>query len=342
VTAPLLAPRADGGADGGALGGAARARARRASATRASATGDRLYGAIILGCALFVPLLLLILAFIIVSAAWPTVTSTPLTLLVGQEWNPSRDVYGAFPALAGTLVSSALALLIATPLALGAAIASSEFAPPTLRTLLGFAFELLAAIPSVVYGLWGAYVLVPLVRAYLMPPLMSLSSGLPWLSGPAYGPSLLSSALVLAIMILPYIASVSRDVLSAVPRSQREAALALGATRWEVVRDAVLPYARAGIIGSIMLGLGRALGETMAVTMVIGNRHAMPTSLLDPAYTMAALLANEFAEATAPGHVSALMAVAALLLLITLLVNVAARALVFRTRHGAERQSTML
>jgi phosphate transport system permease protein len=199
--------------------------------------------------------------------------------------------------------------------------------------------DLLAAIPSVVYGLWGLFVLVPFLRAQLMPFLGdTLGLGaLPLFRGPAYGPSLLAAGLVLAIMILPYIAAVGREVLAAVPRSQREAALALGATRWEMIRDAVLPNARSGLVGGIMLGLGRALGETMAVTMVIGNRHDLPTSLFDPAYTMAALLANEFAEASSEAHLSALMAVALLLLGVTVAVNVLARLLVARVGRGAVR-----
>ena len=199
---------------------------------------------------------------------------------------------------------------------------------------MAFLVNLLAAIPSVVYGLWGVFVLVPLLRRTIMPALVPLGSFLPIVRGPAYGPSLIAASLLLAIMILPYIASISRDVLLAVPQAQREAALALGATRWEVVRDAVLPAARSGLIGGVMLGLGRALGETLAVTMVIGNRHAIPDSLFDPAYTMASLLANEFAEASSDAHLSALMAVAALLLLITLLINLLARWLVRRVATG--------
>ena len=171
-----------------------------------------------------------------------------------------------------------------------------------------------------------------------VPLLINAFGAVPFLRGPAYGPSLLSAALVLAIMILPYVASVAREVIIAVPQSQREAALALGATRWEMIRDAVLPYARSGLVGGVMLGLGRALGETMAVTMVIGNRHAIPSSLLDPAYTMSALLANEFAEASSDTHLSSLMAVAGLLLLVTLIVNVLARWLVWRVGHDASRR----
>jgi len=188
-------------------------------------------------------------------------------------------------------------------------------------------------VPSVIYGLWGIFVLVPILREHVMPFFAeTLHLGmLPLFSGPAYGPSMLAAGLILAIMCLPYISAVTREVLLAVPRSQREAALALGATRWEVIRDAVIPYARSGIIGGVMLGLGRALGETMAVTMLIGNRHEISASLFAPGYTMASLIANEFSEATSDLHLSALMAVGFVLLLVTVLVNALARWLVWQT-----------
>ena len=295
--------------------------------------GDRVYRVVITLCALFIPLLLVLLSIVIVRAAWPAVQSSGGDLLFGRTWDVAHGRYGALPAMAGTLLSSLLALIIATPLAVGVAIFTAELAPQRLRAPVAFLVDLLAAIPSVVYGLWGLFVLVPLLRRYVMPLLTGTLGALPLFRGPAYGPSLLAAGLVLAIMILPYIASVAREVLAAVPRTQREAALALGATRYEVIRDAVLPYARSGLVGGVMLGLGRALGETMAVTMVIGNRHAIPSSLFDPAYTMASLLANEFSEASSDRHLSALMAVAGLLLVITLIVNMLARWLVWRVRR---------
>ncbi len=295
--------------------------------------GDRFYRAAITACATLIPVLLAVLTVVIATAAWPAVRDNGSELIFGREWDVAHGRYGALPALVGTLLSSILALTIATPLALGVAVFTSEVAPARLRAPVAFLVDLLAAIPSVVYGLWGIFVLVPLLRTTVMPALQRTLGAIPIFSGPAYGPSLLAAGLVLAIMILPYIASVSREVLAAVPRAQREAALALGATRFEVIRDAVIPYARSGLVGGIMLGLGRALGETMAVTMVIGNRHDIPTSLFDPAYTMASLLANEFGEASTDGHLSALMAVAGLLLLITLAVNVVARWLVWRVRQ---------
>jgi phosphate transport system permease protein len=244
-----------------------------------------------------------------------------------------KGVFGAAPAIYGTIVSSIIALLIATPLAVGVAIFLSEFAPAWVRQPVAFFVDLLAAIPSVVYGLWGILVLVPFLRDTVMAFIRDdlHLGGLPIFAGPAYGPSMLAAGVILAIMCLPYISAVTREVLLAVPRSQREAALALGATRWEMIWDAVLPYARSGIIGGIILGLGRALGETMAVTMVIGNRHEISASLFQPGYTMASQIANEFSEATTDLHVSALMAVGAGLFIVTVIVNVIARWLVWRT-----------
>lgn len=300
--------------------------------------GDRLYRAAITTCAIVVPVLLLLLTIVIVRASWPAVIAHGDDLVFGRIWDVSKGQYGALPAIVGTLLSSLLALALATPLALGAAIFVSELAPRSWRAPVSFVLDLLAAIPSVVYGLWALFVLVPFLRMTVMPVLEAFGHVVPFLRGPAYGPSLLAASMVLAIMILPYIASVAREVLAAVPRSQREAALALGATQWEMIRDAVIPYARSGIIGGVMLGLGRALGETMAVTMVIGNRHAIPESLLDPAYTMAALLANEFGEASNEDHLASLMAVAGLLLLVTLIVNMLARWLVFRVRKQSGQQ----
>ncbi len=305
----------------------------QAGVGRSGPWGDHVYRVLITACALCIPLLLVLLALVIGRAAWPAVQASGGDLLIGRTWDVAHGRYGALPAVIGTLLSSLLALLLATPLAIGVAIFTTELAPQRLRAPVAFLVDLLAAIPSVVYGLWGIFVLIPMLRSTLMPALERTLGALPWFRGPAYGPSLLAAGLVLAIMILPYIASVAREVLTAVPRAQREAALALGATRFEVIRDAVIPYARSGLVGGVMLGLGRALGETMAVTMVIGNRHAIPDSLLDPAYTMAALLANEFSEASSDSHLSALMAVAGLLLVVTLVVNILARWLVWRVRR---------
>ena len=294
---------------------------------------DRVYRAAILGFALCVPILLLLLLIEVGTAGWPALRQFGLSFLTTSVWDPVAGQFGAAPAIAGTIVTSIIALALATPLALGGAIFLSEFAPGWLRQPLSFFMDLLAAIPSVVYGLWGVFFLLPLLREQLMPFLRdTLHLGAtPFFTGPAYGPSMLAAGLILSIMVLPYIAAVSREVLMAVPRSQREAALALGATRWETITGAVVPYARSGIIGGVILGLGRALGETMAVTMVIGNRHELSASLFAPGYTMASLIANEFSEATTDLHLSALMAVGFVLFLITLIVNAIARWLVWRT-----------
>jgi phosphate transport system permease protein len=295
--------------------------------------GDRLYDAVTTTMALVVPVLLLLIFAAVGVAGWPALREFGMGFLTSSEWDPVNGRFGAAPALFGTIVTSALALAIATPLALGVAIFLSEFCPAWLRQPVAFTVDLLAAIPSVIYGLWGIFVLVPLLRERAMPFLAdTLHLGAtPFFSGPAYGPSVLAAGLILAIMILPFISAVTREVLLAVPRSQREAALALGATRWEMIRDAGVPYARSGIIGGVILGLGRALGETMAVTMLIGNRHEISFSLFAPGYTMASLIANEFSEATNDLHLSALMAVGFVLLNVTFVVNALARWLVRRT-----------
>ena len=309
---------------------------RRKLRVDASALSDKVYEALTAACALVVPALVVAIAIAVFAAAWPAFSKLGLSIITSSDWDVAAGHFGAAPAVFGTLVSSAVALIIATPLAIGIAIFLSEFSPLWLRQPIGFLVDLLAAIPSVVYGLWGIFVLVPLLRQYVMPFLrdtLHLGST-PFFSGPAYGPSMLAAGIILAIMALPYISSVSREVLMAVPRSQREAALALGATRWEMIRDAVIPYAKSGIIGGIMLGLGRALGETMAVTMVIGNRAEISASLLAPGYTMASLIANQFSEATNDLHLSALMAVGAILFVITLIINAIARWLVWQVSRG--------
>ena len=297
-----------------------------------AAIGDRIYEILTTACALVIPALVIAIAIAIFAAAWPAFAKVGLSIVTSSDWDVRAGHFGAAPAIFGTVVSSVVALVIATPLAIGVAVFLSEFSPTWLRQPIGFLVDLLAAVPSVVYGLWGIFVLLPLLRERLMPFLRdTLHLGAtPFFSGPAYGPSMLAAGIILAIMALPYISSVSREVLLAVPRSQREAALALGATRWEMIRDAVVPYAKSGIIGGIMLGLGRALGETMAVTMVIGNRLEISSSLFAPGYTMASLIANQFGEATSDLHLSALMAVGAILFVLTLIVNAVARWLVWQ------------
>lgn len=312
---------------------------RDAAPVKTSARGDRVFQIVITAFAVSIPVLLLVIALSIGLAAWPALSRSGLTFLTGSKWDVAAGEFGAAPAIYGTIVSSALALIIATPLALGVSIFLSEIAPKWLRQPVGFLVDLLAAVPSVVYGLWGIFVLIPILRDPVAP-FFRDTLGLgntPLFSGPNYGYSMFAAGVILAIMILPFISAVTREVLMAVPRSQRDAALALGATRWEMIRDAVIPYARSGIIGGIILGLGRALGETMAVTMLIGNRAEISASLFAPGYTMASLIANEFSEATSDVHLSALMAVGAVLFVVTLLVNAIARWLVWRVTKGGVR-----
>jgi phosphate transport system permease protein len=254
--------------------------------------------------------------------------------LVNTTWDPVSGQFGALPFLYGTVVTSALALLLGGPVALGAALFLSELAPRWLRASASLLVELLAAIPSVIYGLWGIFVLAPLLRSSVEPALSAGFGFLPLFQGPIYGLGMLAGGVILAIMIVPTVAAVSRDVLHAVPAEQRDAALALGATRWEAIELGVLPIAQPGIVGAMILGLGRALGETMAVTMVIGNRPEIALSLSAPGNTWAPPTANEFAEATDDLHVSALMAIGGVLFFVTVLVNAAARLLVWRIAWG--------
>jgi phosphate transport system permease protein len=253
-----------------------------------------------------------------------------LGFLTGSDWNPVRDHYGALPFVFGTVVSSLLALCISVPISLGIAIYLSELAHPKLKTPMGFLVELLAAVPSVVYGLWGIFALAPWLRERVEPLLAKTLGFLPLFQGPHQGFGMLAGGIILAIMITPTISSVSREVLRAVPHALREGAIGLGATRWEVVRVAVLPYAKSGLVGAVILGLGRALGETMAITMVIGNRSEISLSLFAPSYTMASVIANEFTEATGQLYLSALAEVGLLLFFVTVALNVFARLLVWR------------
>ncbi len=261
--------------------------------------------------------------------SWPAIRTFGWRFLVTSTWDPVAESFGALPFIYGTLVSSALALLIAVPLSLGAAIYLAELAPFWVRPPIAFLIEMLAAVPSVVYGLWAIFVLVPWLRDSVQPPLGRWLGFLPLFQGPPYGVGMLAAGLILSIMVVPYITSVSREVLLAVPNTQREAALGIGATRWEATRMAVLRYGRSGLVGAILLGLGRALGETMAVTMVIGNRPEVAASLFAPGYTMASVIANEFTEATSDLYVSALVEIGLLLLVVTIVVNALARLLVW-------------
>ncbi len=257
--------------------------------------------------------------------------------LLSRDWDPVAVSFGALPFVYGTVVTSVIALAIALPISVGLALFLSEMGPEGLRPVVSFAIETLAAIPSVVYGLWGLFVLVPVLRGSVEPFLGKILGFLPLFAGPPIGLGYLAGGLILSVMILPTIASVTIEVLKTVPPALREGALALGATRWEAIRMAVLPYGRAGIIGAALLGLGRALGETMAVTMVIGNSPDIRASLFAPGYSLPAVIANEFAEATSALHTGALAGLALVLFGLTLLLNALARLLVHAVARGPAR-----
>jgi len=253
--------------------------------------------------------------------------------LISSEWDPVNERFGALPFIFGTLASSTIALMLAVPLSIATAVYLTEIAPLWLRNVLVLLIELLAAVPSVILGLWGIFVMVPWLREHAFPVLRDVGGFLPLFRGPIYGVSMLAGGIIIAIMIVPIITSVSREILRAVPDLQREAAYALGATRWEVTRIAVLAYAKKGLSGAVILGLGRALGETMAVTMVIGNRPEIAASLFAPGYTLASVVANEFTEATSDIYLHALFEIGLVLLGVTLLVNALGQ-LLLRTLTG--------
>jgi phosphate transport system permease protein len=295
---------------------------------------DVLFRYSLLICALSVLAIMALFFYELTSRSQLSISKFGFRFFTGNTWDPVSGDFGAMPFIYGTLVSSLVALALATPLAVGVAVFVTELCPRSLRGLISFTVELLAAIPSVVYGLWGIFVLAPLLRTYVEPWLAKYLAWTGFFTGPAYGIGMLAASVILAIMIVPIIASITREVLIAVPQNQREAVLALGATRWEMVRMAVLRNARAGIMGGIILGLGRAIGETMAVTMVIGNRPEVAKSLFAPGYTMASVIANEFSEASDDLYLSALIEIGLALLIVTVIVNACARLLIWSITRG--------
>ncbi len=297
-------------------------------------TGDHIFKFAMLLCGLAVLATLVLIVYELVLRSGLSWHAFGFKFFAGHDWDPVKEHFGALPFIYGTLVSSLLALLIAVPLSIGVAVFTTEMCPPALRGPLSFFVELLAAIPSVVYGLWAIFVLVPLLSNYVQPFLARTFGWTGLFEGPPYGISMLAAGIILAVMIIPIISSITREVLMVVPQHQREAALALGATRWEMIRVGVLRNARAGIMGGIILGLGRALGETMAVTMVIGNRPEIAKSLFAPGYTMASVLANEFSEATGDVYLSSLIEIGLALFLVTIVVNALARLLVWTVTRG--------
>jgi phosphate transport system permease protein len=295
---------------------------------------DRAFGAVLIALGGAVFLIAGVIVLELGKVSGPAVAKVGLGHFVrSSDWDAVRDAYGAAPFIYGTLVTSAIAILLALPASLGLALFLTEMAPSKVRAIVSFPISILAGIPSVVFGLWGLFVLAPILRHDVEPFLARTLGFLPLFKGPAIGLGYLAAGVILAIMILPTITSISVEVLRTVPGSLREAALALGATRWEMIRLSVLPYARAGILGATILGLGRALGETMAVTMLIGNSPTISASLFAPGYSLPAVIANEFAEASGM-QTSALAALGLILFGVTLMLNALARALVRISRRG--------
>src|SRR5579863_587794 len=310
---------------------------------------DGIFHFAMLACGLCVLALVGVIIYELMSGSRLSWHAFGMKFFFRSEWDPVNEQFGALPFVYGTLVSSFLALLIAVPLAIGVAVFITEMCPRWLKGPLAFTTELLAAIPSVIYGLWAIFVLVPLLRQYGEPFLaryFGWTSGIAHrfgfqgpFEGPPYGIGMLAAGIILAIMVVPIVSSITREVMTAVPQQQREAVLALGATRWEMIRTGVLRNARAGIVGGVILGLGRALGETMAVTMVIGNRPEISHSLFAPGYTMASVIANEFSEATSDTYLSALVEVGLALFIVTIIVNILAQLLVWSVTRGMPTRS---
>ena len=304
-----------------------------------SARADRLAALGVATLATLVPFLLLVIAALILVDSLPAIAAYGLSFLVTTTWDPVHQVFGAAAYLYGTLVTTVLAAALATPVAVGAAIFLTEYAPRAVRGPLAFLIELLAYIPSIVFGLWGFLVAAPVFRSAVEPFLQRTLGPLPLVgalfAGQPVGLDLLIAGCILAVMILPIVLAVAREVLLAVPSSQREAMLALGATRWETITRALLPYARSGILGGVVLGVARAFGETMAVTMVVGNSSTkISASLFTPGYTMASAIANQFTEADSELYFSAIVEIALVLLVVAVVVNTAARILILRTVRG--------
>jgi phosphate transport system permease protein len=299
---------------------------------------DNSFAAVMLICACSIFAIVLFIFGILVIHSRPSLVQFGWKFFTRQAWDPVMGDFGALPFIYGTLATSLLALCMAVPLALGVAVFLTELCPRQLRAPISFLTELLAAIPSVVYGLWAVFVLVPLMREVIGPFLVKTLGWTGLFTGPNFGVGLLTASIILAIMILPIISSLTRDIMTAVPNSQREAVLALGATRWEMIRIGVLRNSRIGIVGAIMLGLGRALGETMAVTMVIGNHPNIGKSLFAPANTLASVIAGEFSEATSDIYLSALIEIGLALFLVTIVVNAIARLMVWAVTRNAPTQ----
>jgi phosphate transport system permease protein len=311
----------------------------RAKALAGIALLDRIFFQVTRAAAVIVLVILGGVILSLVLGSLPALQAFGPGFLISQSWNPVTEKFGALPAIYGTLVTSGVAMLIAVPVGLGIATFLTELCPHRLRRPIGIAIELLAGIPSIIYGIWGLFVFAPFVQTYVQPGLISLFSDVPLLSslfaGPPYGIGMLTAGFILAIMVLPFIASISRDVFETVPPVLKEAAAGIGCTTWEMMRYVVIPYTRVGVIGGVMLALGRALGETMAVTFVIGNAHKVSPSLLAPGTTISATIANEFTEAVGDVYTSSLIALGLILFLLTFVVLAIARYMLMRLERKA-------
>jgi phosphate transport system permease protein len=313
------------------------ARIRRAN------KADRLFHLTTRACAAFLLIVFAGIFVMLVQGAMPSIREFGLPFLWTETWNPVGEVFGAAAPIYGTIVTSIIAMLIAIPLGIGIAIFLTELCPRRLRRSVGIAIELLAGIPSIIYGIWGFFVLVPILQQYVQPSAIALFDGTPVLetlfAGPPYGIAVSTAGLILAIMVLPFITAITRDVFETVPNVLKEAAYGMGATTWEVVWNIVLPYARSGVLGGVMLALGRALGETMAVTFVIGNAHRIASSVFAPGTTISASIANEFTEAIGELYVSSLVELGLILFLVTFLVLAAAQYMLYRLEVRAGGRS---
>jgi phosphate transport system permease protein len=313
----------------------------RERAIRRFAWSDNFFRRLTLSAALAVLLILGGVIASLIKGSIPAFQAFGLGFLTTQIWNPVTEKFGAVAPIFGTVVTSAIAMAIAVPLGIGVAIFLTELCPPSLRRPIGTAIELLAGIPSIIYGIWGLFVFAPFLQIYLQPLLIGLFANVPLLNslfaGPPYGIGILTASLILAIMVLPFVASISRDVFDTVPPILKESAYGIGCTTWEVVWNVVIPYTRVGVIGGVMLGLGRALGETMAVTFVIGNAHKISPSLLAPGTTISATIANEFTEAVGDLYTSSLIALGLILFIITFVVLAIARVMLMRLEIQAGR-----
>jgi phosphate transport system permease protein len=310
-------------------------RAVALSKARSAVLQDRIFFLLTIGSAILVVVLLLGVMVSLLIGSWPAISTFGLSFVWNERWSPAKDIFGALAPIYGTIVTSLIAMVIGIPVSFGIAIFLTELCPPPLRRPIGIAIELLAGIPSIIYGLWGFFFLAPFLQTTVQPALIHSLGKIPGIGvlfgGAPYGIGLLTAGIILAIMVLPFITSITRDVFLTVPTLLRESAYGMGMTTWEVAKSIIIPYCRVGLVGGIMLGLGRALGETMAVTFVIGNSHNISASLLAPATTISATIANEFTEATGDLYTSSLIELGLILFVITFIVLGVAKWLLIRT-----------